>query len=403
MNILYIAYSCNPFAGSEDKIGWSVPYESSKTNKVYVITKEEQREPVERYLQCYQLENIEFYYVDIPNFYKKIFKGFMYSGRLNVWNKRALPLAKKICADNKVDIIHQITPIEFRAIGDYGKIADVKFVCGPLGGGESLPNGLRDYARKHKIIEVIRSGINRWYRFKMRATGKQKSCDYIMFANKETQEFLADGINDVRETEVAVDINDIKDTCHEKSKNKECIFLVAGRMIYRKGVDFLFDALVRIPQETRYQVRIVGDGPELEHLCKRCEDNLNLANHVHCMGSILYMEMEKEYASANVFIMPSIRETTGTVLLEAMSKGIPVITINKFGGATLFDENTGWLYDGNTKEEYIENLEKAILECIANPNEVARRGKNAIKKAEKYTWQEKNKKYQKIYEKLLKK
>ena len=42
MNILYIAYSCNPFAGSEDKIGWCVPYESSKTNKVYVITKEEQ-------------------------------------------------------------------------------------------------------------------------------------------------------------------------------------------------------------------------------------------------------------------------------------------------------------------------------------------------------------------------
>ena len=46
MNILYIAYSCNPFAGSEDKIGWCVPFESSKTNKVYVITKEEQREPV---------------------------------------------------------------------------------------------------------------------------------------------------------------------------------------------------------------------------------------------------------------------------------------------------------------------------------------------------------------------
>ena len=71
MNILYIAYSCNPFAGSEDKIGWCVPFESSKTNKVYVITKEEQREPVERYLQSHPLENIEFYYVDIPAFYKK--------------------------------------------------------------------------------------------------------------------------------------------------------------------------------------------------------------------------------------------------------------------------------------------------------------------------------------------
>jgi len=124
---------------------------------------------------------------------------------------------------------------------------------------------------------------------------------------------------------------------------------------------------------------------------------------VHCMGSIPYMEMEKEYAGANVFIMPSIRETTGTVLLEAMSKGIPVITINKFGGATLFNKDTGWLYEGNTKEDYVENLKKAILECIANPDEVTRRGKNARKKAEKYTWQEKNEKYQAIYEELLKK
>lgn len=210
-------------------------------------------------------------------------------------------------------------------------------------------------------------------------------------------------VSDEPVTKVAIDINDIKDTSREKSLNKECVFLIAGRMIYRKGLDFLFDALMKIPQETRYQVRVVGDGPELEHLRKRCKDDLNLSEHVHCMGAIPYMEMEKEYACADVFIMPSIRETTGTVLLEAMSKGIPVITINKFGGATLFDENTGWLYEGNSKEEYIENLKKAILECIANPSEVIRRGKNARKKAEKYTWQEKNKKYQAIYEELLKK
>lgn len=61
-------------------------------------------------------------------------------------------------------------------------------------------------------------------------------------------------VSDEPVTEVAVDINDIKDTCNEKGRNEECVFLVAGRMIYRKGLDFLFDALMRIPQETRYQV-----------------------------------------------------------------------------------------------------------------------------------------------------
>lgn len=201
-------------------------------------------------------------------------------------------------------------------------------------------------------------------------------------------------------TEVAVDINDIKSTCKAKRKNELCTFLVAGRMIYRKGLDFLFDTLMRIPRETKYQVRVVGDGPELERLRRRCKENSNLFEHVSCIGAIPYMEMEKEYIDADVFIMPSIRETTGTVLLEAMSKGIPVITINKFGGAILFDKDTGWLYEGNTKEEYIENLKRAILECIMNPDEVVRRGMNARKRAEKYTWQEKNRKYQEIYKSL---
>ena len=44
-------------------------------------------------------------------------------------------------------------------------------------------------------------------------------------------------VSDEPVTEVAVDINDIKDTCKEKGRNEECIFLVAGRMIYRKGLD----------------------------------------------------------------------------------------------------------------------------------------------------------------------
>lgn len=203
-------------------------------------------------------------------------------------------------------------------------------------------------------------------------------------------------------TEVTVNMSEIKNLSDRKRANNGCVFLVAGRMIYRKGLDFLLDALIRIPQNLDYQVRIVGDGPELEHLCSRRNDNSNLTKHVYFTGEIPYTDMEKEYVMADVFIMPSIRETTGTVLLEAISKGIPVITINKFGGATLIDENTGWLYNGSDQESYIENLKTAIMECIENPGEVVRRGNNARKKAERYTWQEKNKKYQKIYDELLK-
>lgn len=186
-------------------------------------------------------------------------------------------------------------------------------------------------------------------------------------------------------------------TTQNDYRSKRCTFLVAGRMIYRKGHEFLLDALKRIPKEVQYECRIIGDGPEMKNMQFICNTDENLSEHVVFVGSVPYDYMENEYKKADVFIMPSIRETTGTVLLEAMSKGLPVITINKFGGAILLDNNTGWLYNGNDKESYIENLKNAILECIKNPIEVQRRGKNALKAAEKYTWENKDKHYQKIY------
>ena len=195
MNILYIAYSCNPFNGSEDKIGWNIPAKSAQYNNVYVITKEEHRENIEKYLKENPIKNLSFRYVDISPIYKKAFKGFLYSGRFSVWHKKAFRVAQEICSEHSIDIIHQITPIEFRSIGKYGKIDGIKFVCGPLGGGEYVPDGLKEYIKGHRIIESVRTIVNRWYRLKQKVTNTYSQCHYIMFANKETREFLKKAIN----------------------------------------------------------------------------------------------------------------------------------------------------------------------------------------------------------------
>ena len=414
MNILYIAYSCNPNKGSEDKIGWNTPFESAKINKVFVITKEEHREVIEKYVDEHKIENLKFYYVDIPKIYKKCFNGFLYSGRLNIWHHRVLPVAEKICKSEKIDVIHQITPVEFRSIGDYGNISDVKFICGPLGGAESLPEGLRFYAKGNRSVEVFRSVVNFWYRLKYQINKKFKKCDYIFFANRETKSYLEKSIKGIT-SEIYTDIglsesefddsnryiNNLDLKKRVKSHNK-CVFLLAGRMIYRKGHHFLIDVLKRLPSQLEYEFRFVGDGKELESLKKRCKD-LNLSDKVFFTGKISFDNMRKEYENADVFVLPSIRETTGSVVLEALSKGLPVITINKFGGSIMVDETTGWLYDGSTKEEYIENLKNILVECIKNPDEIIVRGKNARIRAEKYMWKEKLAHYNDIYRDLIKK
>lgn len=192
MNVLFIAYSCCPNSGSENKIGWNIPIETCKKegNNVFVITKEEHRKEIERYLNNSSL-NIHFYFIGIPEIYKIIFNGAFYSGRLNIWHKRAEKLAKKICKEKSIQIIHQITPIEFRAIGNYGNIPNVKFICGPLGGGESMPEAFSSYlGNKERLIEIVRRVVNSLYRTRLKHSKRLSKCSYIMCANKETFEYL---------------------------------------------------------------------------------------------------------------------------------------------------------------------------------------------------------------------
>lgn len=404
MNILYIAYSCNPYQGSEDKIGWQIPWESSRWNQVYVITKEEQRPFVERYLKEHPRKNLHFFYVDIPSLFKKIYKGFFYSGRLNIWHRHALPVAKKICKENDISIIHQITPIEFRAIGNYGSIPGVKFVCGPVGGGEFVPEGLRCYLNGHRTVEFIRKAANMWSKYIAGTAAGLSHCDAVLFANRETKVFLCSekaGEEYAVMPEIAIESEGMSDqTPNGSCTEKKCTFLIAGRMIYRKGHAFLVDALAGLPDHLEYECRIVGNGPEADSLHRRCMNSPYLSEHIVFKGNVPYEQMQQEYADADVLIMPSIRETTGTVLLEAMSHGLPVITINRFGAQNIVDDSTGWVFDGSSKESFLENLRLALIACISQPEEILRRGANARLRANDFTWEKKVRIYQGIYDKL---
>ena len=403
MNILYIAYSCMPDKGSEEKIGWNIPLESAKNNNVFVVTKEEHRPVIEEYLRSHNIENPKFFFVDINGIYKKFFKGALYSIRLNLWHKQAYPIVKDICEKEHIDIIHQITPVEFRSIGNYGAIDNVKFICGPVGGAEPLPEGLRCYAKGNLTIERLRSFLNKWSKLRYIKTGTLRKCDYMLFVNKETQAYLSDSIDDVPHSlypEIGVNEGEI--LCGEEvAKNRsEIVFLVAGRLVYRKGHSFLFDVLKELPPDIKYTCRIVGDGPErsrLEAKCRAC----GLQDKVVFTGRLRYEEVAKEYNNADVFIMPSIRETTGTVLVEAISKGLPVITINRFGGSVLLDDSCAYFYDGNSTQEIKDGLKQAIVSAVSDISRGAVSSALITEKAKQHLWENKLRYYNSLYNKIL--
>lgn len=406
MKILYIAYSCNPFNGSEDSIGFNIPWSNAMSNDVYVITRSDLKTNIEKLLNGNKKRNIKFYYVDVPPLCQHLFKGCLYSARLLFWNRNVYKLAKILCDNERIEIIHQITPVEFRAIGNYGKINNIKFIVGPVGGAENIPQPLMYYLKKKdKLAEIFRMCINCFFRKYLVISKKIDRCDYFLFANEETFQFL--NLKDIASrsyivSEIGIHKDDIISNKNINKKMYRPVFLVCGRIVYRKGHQLLLDALEQLDEHLDYECLIVGSGDKMAELEKNILSNKQLNKKVKIIGEVYYKEIQTMYMKADVLVLPSLRETTGTVILEALSKGVPLITSKHFGAQVILDEKQAWFYNGNTREEYVENLKEILEGCIKNPCSIQEKSAYSIAKAKNYIWEKKVVDYQNIYECLIK-
>lgn len=396
MKLLYIAYSCSPVRGSEDRIGWMLPLTMAQHHEVSVLTREERRREIEAYCHDHPVP-VRFFYVDTPAASKELFRGSAYSLRLNLWHRRALPVAKELCSREGIDLIHQITPVEFRSIGDYGCVETAKFVCGPVGGGEYIPKKLWHYAAGSLPEELARFVLNLAARCRLKRRGILRRCDGLLFANRETAQWLRpvlpEGISMGIYPEVGIGTVQI---CPETAdRNGDCVILAASRLIRRKGHALLLDALAELKRDCSWKLLIAGEGPMEKSLRRRCAA-LGLSDRVTFLGRVPFEKMEQLYSAAHLLVMPSLRETTGSIVPEAMARGIPVVTMSRFGAGALLRDDAGWGYDGGKEE-----LGAALQEAMTHPEEIIRRGSNAAAAMNHHTWANKAAHYEKLYKTIL--
>lgn len=405
MRILYYSFSCAPCAGSDEGLGWLWPFYMRNDHEVYVVTRKDRKPQIERYLKDQNITNMRFFYCDIPdwmNFYYKTGKGFLAYQKL--WQYPAYGMIKKLHKKYQFDLIHHVSTTDFRLIGFVYKL-DTHYILGPLGGAQQTPAYLRDYTKNNSREEKMRALINR---LTISNPGYQKAinkADYIFLANKETYQYIYPYIKEKERCrlllDIAIDKSKIspgEDTGKQKTdrktdsiadQDKVMTFIWSGRMVYRKGLELLLDALDCIDRKLPYKVVLCGEGPEMEHL-KELSREKRLEGHISFTGQLTYEKMQENYDNADVFVFPSLRETSGTVLVEAMAHGLPVIALNQGGAALLISEKDGFLVSGGNRKDYVIRMAEIIEECIRKPEIVRKKGLAASKKVfNDYTWERK--------------
>ncbi len=165
---------------------------------------------------------------------------------------------------------------------------------------------------------------------------------------------------------------------------KEPCVLFVGNLIPRKGLSFLVEAAQKILREkTRTKFLIVGEGP-LKSQLESSLGKANLLGSFKFLGSLAEDALSAVYGCADVFVLPSIQEGQGIVLLEAQASGKPVVAFD-VGGANeaVRDGETGFL----VKQGSSEALADALLKLLGDQSLRDRFGLAGRRfVSENYTW-----------------
>lgn len=151
----------------------------------------------------------------------------------------------------------------------------------------------------------------------------------------------------------------------------QIIFGSVGRLTEQKNYSLLLNALAAL-KDYNWECRLVGEG-ELRPALERQIQDLGLTTRVKLLG--LQADIRGFLSGLDVFVLPSLWEGLGIVLLEAGLAGLPVVASRVDGISEIItDGATGLLFESNNQEDLIIKL-KQVLDNIDQP-EVAALGEN---------------------------
>ena len=149
------------------------------------------------------------------------------------------------------------------------------------------------------------------------------------------------------------------------------VIVSVGRLVHRKGQDFLIQSLPAILEKhPTAHILMVGEGPYRKDLTKMVE-KLKLSQSVTFIGRIQYKDLPRYICAGDIFAMPSRSrlaglevEGLGIVYLEASSCALPVVAGRSGGAPDAVEEGiTGFSVDGTSTAE----ISSAIIKLLDDP------------------------------------
>jgi glycogen(starch) synthase len=158
--------------------------------------------------------------------------------------------------------------------------------------------------------------------------------------------------------------------------------LFVGRLAPQKGVHALVAAAALIENPSA-RVLLVGDGPEREALEREAE-RIGVGDRVRFLGFFAHERLPAAMAHADFLVLSSVYEELGTVLLEAMWSGLPIVASRTGGIPDVIEDGVnGLLVEPGDPEA----LARAIDRLLADRDLARRLSEGAQQRGKDYDWE----------------
>lgn len=421
LNILINSYTCCPNMGSEQGMGWNWIISIAKYCECHVISEGEYRLQVENWLNeprnAELAKRIHFYWNPVTPKIRKMcwnqgdWRFYKYYKK---WQEKTADIAREICKNVHVDVLHQLNMIGFREPGFLWKVSKetgIPFVWGPIGGLKQFPlayseggglgmrtfnfvkNGLNVLQIKYdrrvafaiKHATVLISSIPDSYNSIKRNYGKE-SC-----VIPETGCFISENVQVPPKGSVM------------QSKEASCQSVLkvlwVGKFDFRKRLDIAIKAIAKV--NPNIQLFVYGTGnrrqvAKAEELV-RC---LGVEDRVTFMGNCPNSEVKEAMQKADLFLFTSVSEDTSTVVLEAISNKLPVLCFDACGMSAVIDDSVGRKIPLSTPSQSVDDFADQLGFFYTHPSELIMCSENCTKRAYELSWENKGKQIFEIYNSL---
>jgi len=301
-------------------------------------------------------------------------------------------LARKLRAEFPFDLVHRVTPTTVRFPTTLWRLG-VPLVMGPQCGGMSWPDGFRHLALSEKSYDFLRpigdllhALVRDFDRASCIIVGT-RSCQDLMPARYQEKIFFM----------CQNGMDKLPPAARFAGDAKRLLFV--GRLVPFKCPDIVLRVLARLPEEVT--LTVVGDGPERAGL-ERLAAELGVSARARFTGWVPRSETARYYREAGVFVYPSVRESTGAVILEAMASGLPVIAPDWVGPPMFLGGGCGVLVPPTNPKQLEDDILATLRSFLRDPARARDIGRKARQRVQsEWLWEQKGRILTDLYARIL--